>query len=106
MSNCLFDEELVKKVKEAFEAYIFLSYRKKDTYYANIVMNAIHENDFARDIAIWFDEFLVPGEDFNDSIDEVLKKSELFALVVTPSIIEKDNYVMRVEYPNAKELNK
>ena len=106
LSNCLFDEELVKKVKEAFDAYIFLSYRKKDRYYANIVMNAIHENDFARDIAIWFDEFLVPGEDFNDSIDEVLKKSELFALVVTPSIIEKDNYVMRVEYPNAKELNK
>ena len=55
---------------------------------------------------VWYDEYLVPGENFNDAIRSVLEKGRLFVLVVTPSLLEKDNYVMLHEYPAAKESGK
>ncbi|MBR3890487.1 MAG: TIR domain-containing protein [Bacilli bacterium] len=106
LSAILINDELANEIREAFDAYIFLSYRKKDRKYAQELMKLIHKNDNFRDIAIWYDEFLTPGENFNEEIDEALNKSKFFALVVTPNIIEKDNYVMRIEYPRAKEVNK
>ena len=55
---------------------------------------------------VWYDEYLVPGENFNDAIRSALEKGRLFVLVVTPSLLEKDNYVMLHEYPAAKESGK
>ncbi len=106
LASVLLGDELAEKVRAAFDAYIFLSYRKKDRAYAQELMRLIHKNDFCRDIAIWYDEFLVPGENFNDAIGDALKRSRLFALVVTPSLLEKNakgegNYIMQVEYPAA-----
>ena len=77
LNSVLVSDEMAEKVRAAFDAYIFLSYRKKDRKYANELMRLIHKNDFCRDIAIWYDEFLVPGEDFNDAISDALKKSDL-----------------------------
>ena len=99
-------DELAEKVRQAFDAYIFLSYRKKDRAYAQELMRLIHGNDFCRDIAIWYDEFLVPGEGFNEAIGDALKKSRLFALVVTPNLVNEENYVHTVEYPMAKKAEK
>ncbi len=101
LSSVLIGEELADKVRAAFDAYIFLSYRKKDRRYAKELMKLIHKNDFARDIAIWYDEYLTPGEDFNEAIFDAIKKSELFAMVVTPNLINEENYVKNVEYPEA-----
>ena len=102
----LISEETVNRIRSAFDAYIFLSYRKKDRRYANELMRLIHSNPECRDIAIWFDEFLIPGESFRDSIDKVLSNSKLFTLLVTPNILEKPdgkpNFVMGEEYPAAK----
>ena len=53
--------------------------------------------------AIWFDEYLVPGERFNDAIRDAFEKSSLFAMAVTPHLTEDGNYVMRVEYPLARD---
>ena len=102
----LVSDEMAEKVRAAFDAYIFLSYRKKDRKYANELMRLIHKNDFCRDIAIWYDEYLVPGEDFNNAITEALKKSDLFAMVVTPNLVNETNYVQTVEYPEAVKQNK
>ena len=102
----LISDDTAEYIRKAFDAYIFLSYRKKDRQYANEVMKEIHKNDFAKSIAIWFDEFLVPGENFNDAIKKALNKSEYFALVVTPHLLENNNYVMTTEYPMAKKENK
>ena len=55
---------------------------------------------------VWYDEYLVPGENFNDAIRSALEKGRLFVLVVTPSLLEKDNYVMLHEDPAAKESGK
>lgn len=106
LSNTLVSTELATKVRQAFDAYVFLSYRKKDRLYANEVMKKLHSYDFARDIAVWFDEYLVPGEDFNDAIMDALTKSDLFALLITPNIVNETNYVRDVEYPEAIKIGK
>lgn len=101
----LISEELTKRVRAAFDAYIFLSYRKKDRKYANELMHLIHSHPECRDIAIWYDEFLTPGESFKENIDKILSTSKLFALLVTPNLLEEPdgvpNYVMGEEYPAA-----
>jgi len=115
LSAILIDDKLAQKVREAFDAYVFLSYRKKDRMAAQSLMRLIHRNDFARDIAIWYDEFLVPGENFNHYIEQKLRSSDMFVLAVTPSVLEKrtdehgclrDNYIVENEYRIAKESNK
>ena len=107
----LISGKTAKRVRAAFDAYVFLSYRKKDRQYANQLMRIIHNIPGCRDIAIWYDEFLTPGESFIKNIKKAMKKSKLFALLVTPNLLElvehngkvKPNFVMKVEYPAAKK---
>ncbi len=106
LESVLIGDELAEKIRAAFDAYVFLSYRKKDRKYAQELMRLIHKNDFCRDIAIWYDEFLTPGENFNDSIKEALQKSGLFVLTVTPNLVNEPNYIMTTEYPMAKQDGK
>lgn len=106
LSQVLISDETVGKIRDAFYAYIFLSYRKKDREYAQKLMKKIHGNDSYERVAIWYDEFLVPGEWFDEEIRTVLEKSDLFSMVITPNIVNEENYVMNVEYPMALELNK
>lgn len=103
LASILIGDELAAQVRAAFDAYIFLSYRKKDRREAQKLMGLIHQNEFFRSIAIWYDEFLTPGEHFNEAIAEALIKSKLFTLVVTPSLLEQPNYVMSTEYPMAQK---
>ena len=106
LSTVLVDSEVAEKIRSSFDAYVFLSYRKKDRMFAQEFMKRVHSHKELRNVAIWYDEFLTPGKNFNNEIEEALKKSELFALLVTPSLIEPDNYVMSVEYPLALQHNK
>ena len=106
LDTVLISNEIAQRIRAAFDAYIFLSYRKKDRSYANELMRMIHRNSQCRDIAIWYDEFLTPGESFKDNIDKFLRNSKLFTLLVTPNLLEEPggnpNYVMAEEYPTAK----
>ncbi len=106
LDSVLVSDETAEKIKDAFEAYVFISYRKKDRDYAHELMKLIHKNELCRDFATWYDEFLLPGENFNVQIQDALKKSDLFALVVTPNILENPNYVITHEYPIAVKLDK
>lgn len=106
LQSVLTNNELIEKIRSAFDALVFLSYRKKDRIYAQQLMRLIHKNEFCRQIAIWYDEFLVPGEDFSQAIIDALEKSDLFALVVTPNLVNEVNYVMTTEYPFACKANK
>lgn len=112
LESVLISDELAKRVRAAFDAYIFLSYRKKDRKYANELMRLIHSNPECRDIAIWFDEFLTPGESFKENIEKILDDCKLFTLLVTPQLLEKvvdengeerDNYVISTELPLARK---
>lgn len=90
-----------EKIKNEFRATAFLSYRKIDRKYAHKIMKMIHRIPNCRDIAIWYDEYLIPGENFNDAINAAMSGSRLFILAVTPNLLQKKNYVMTIEYPNA-----
>lgn len=102
LESTLIGSDLAAKIRAAFDAYIFLSYRKKDRKYALELMRLIHKNPLCQDIGIWFDEYLIPGENFNDVIKSALNKSDLFLLTVTPNLINEPNYIMETEYPLAK----
>ncbi len=106
LSSVLISDDTAERIRAAFDAYIFLSYRKKDRKYANELMRLIHSNPLCRDIAIWYDEFLTPGESFSAGIDNALKKSELFTLLVTPNLVNETNYVLTDEYPAAIRAGK
>ena len=106
LESVLIGGEQAKRIRAAFDAYIFLSYRKKDRKYANELMRLIHSDPICRDIAIWYDEFLTPGESFSDAIGKRLTDSQLFTLLVTPNLVNEQNYVQRVEYPAAREYGK
>ena len=110
LENSLPNSEMMQKVRDAFDAYIFLSYRKKDRFSAQELMRLIHRRRSCRDFAIWYDEFLVPGEDFNEAIQKALADSKIFALVVTPNLLERPaghpNYIMQYEYPQAVKSGK
>lgn len=54
LESVLIGDELAEKIRAAFDAYVFLSYRKKDRRYAQELMRLIHKNEFCRDIAIWY----------------------------------------------------
>lgn len=105
----LISDETAKRVREAFDASVFLSYRKKDRRLANELMRLIHSRDELRDIAVWYDEFLTPGESFKKNIDRMLHDSQLFTLLVTPNLLEepngKPNFVMGEEYPEVKKIS-
>lgn len=106
LESVLASDETTMRIKDAFEGYIFVSYRKKDRNSAKKLMNLIHENDKLRDYATWYDEFLIPGENYNHIIQNALEKSDFFSLVVTPNVLEEDNYIITHEYPAARKLEK
>ncbi|MBQ3055596.1 MAG: tetratricopeptide repeat protein [Oscillospiraceae bacterium] len=111
LQSVLVSDEMAQRIRAAFDAYIFLSYRKKDRKYANELMRLIHANPECQDIAIWFDEFLTPGESFRANIEKVLDDCKLFTLLVTPHLletvidqngVERENYVVSTELPLAR----
>lgn len=106
LNRVLINEELANKIREVFDAYVFISYRKCNRKYANELMQMIHSNETLRSLAVWYDEYLIPGENFNIAIGKAIEKSGLFVLVVTPDILQEPNYVKDIEYPYAKELKK
>lgn len=105
IKTVLISNDLADRIRNEFDGYIFLSYRKKDRYFAHQLMRLIHDKPECRDLAIWFDEYLIPGRRFKENIFEMLDKSKIFALLVTPSILEEPdgtpNFVMGVEYKEA-----
>lgn len=106
LSSILIDDNEIHKIRKAFSGQIFLSYRKKDRKYAHELMRTIHDIPSLRNVSIWYDEFISSGEKWSDKIGDVLKQSDVFLLMVTPSIIEPDNYVIKEEYPAAQKHEK
>ena len=106
LSSVLISDELTEKIRSEFDAQIFLSYRKKDRRHAVELMRQIHDVSFCRDIAIWYDEYLIPGEHFNESIRQAIESSSLFALAVTPNLVNEENYIEQEEYPFALKRGK
>lgn len=106
LKTVLVTEEETRRIHDEFSSKIFLSYRKKDRAHAQELMRRIHEVDICRDTAIWYDEYLVPGESFDTNIMTALDDSDVFVMSVTSSFEEPGNYVAVHEYPDAVRKNK
>lgn len=106
LSSVLLDEQEINEIRGEFQTQLFLSYRKVDGKYIIDIMKAIHQFDFMRDVGIWYDAQITPGSDFNNSILREIDKSTGFVMLVTPNILDEDNYVMKIEYPYALKNNK
>ena len=102
IKSVLVDSTNIAKIKKAFTSSIFLSYRKKDRKYANQLMRIIHSIPSLQRAAIWYDEYISTGEVWSNQIQDALDNSNVFLLMVTPALTEPDNYVIREEYPAAK----
>ena len=100
------NEEEVQRIQDEFSSRIFLSYRKKDREHAQDLMRRIHKVDICRDTAIWYDEYLIPGESFDSNIMSALDESDVFVMSVTSSFEEPGNYVADHEYPYAVRKSK
>ena len=94
-----------ERIEGAFDANLFISYRKRDRAHAVRLLRMLHA-DVALDIGLWYDEFLTAGEDFNSEIQAAIERADAVLLVVTPSLLEKGNYVLREELPYAAECQK
>ncbi len=106
LRSVLVSEDEARRIQDEFSSRIFLSYRKKDRKHAKELMRRIHKVDICRDTAIWYDEYLIPGESFNDNIMSALNESNVFVMSVSSSFMEPDNYVAIHEYPDAVRKNK
>lgn len=123
IEDSLFKEKLNHYINEFFDPYmlvsespwggelpsnpsIFLSYRKKDYHKALEILQTIHGIDGFEVLTVWFDQFLIPGENFNDLIEEKLMDAEFVVMCITKNSLEEDNYVSKIEYPLAKKLGK
>jgi len=101
LDSVIISEENIKRVKSNFDAYIFLSYRKKDRKSALELMQLIHKIPEYVNVAIWYDEYLIPGENFRHAIEKAISESEIFAMLVTPNLVNEENYVKNDEFPMA-----
>ena len=80
---------------------IFISYRKSDANELSRLVKLIKSHSKSDDIFLWYDTSLNPGENYSHTIIKQIKSCDLFLMLITPNILEPNNYVMRVEYPLA-----
>lgn len=106
INSILVSDDDIAQINQAFDASLFISYRKKDREHAIKLMKQIHSCDLFLGVAIWYDELLVPGDSFLSGINEKLHACDLFTMVVTPNLLEPGNFVMEVEYKEACTLGK
>lgn len=106
LSRVFLSKEQYEDLRQAFlpVGHIFLSYQKKNFDLTQELMKTIHDRPGRDNIRVWYDEALLPGEAWDEEIETQLKNSKLMVIAVTPDILEGENYVLKKEYPLAKEL--
>lgn len=66
----------------------FISYSRVDQDFALNLAKELKEADFP----IWFDQFDIPlGKRWDDEVEEGLRKSEIFLVILTPASVSSDN---------------
>ena len=85
---------------------VFISYRRADKEHLYQLVKIIESAPSFEKINLWYDEIIAPGENYSKAITRQLEDCDLFILLVTPNLMEKSNYVWRVEYKIAKAMRK
>lgn len=98
--------EFSHKDIEHFSQSYFISYRKADGKYIDYLQHRIHKEPSLVDTQLWYDSYLVFGEDYDKNLMKIIEKCSAVILVITPHLLESDNYVLKIEIPFAKECGK
>ena len=85
---------------------VFISYRRADKEHLYKLVKIIESAPAYGRINLWYDEIIAPGENYSKASTRQLENCALFILLVTPNLLEKSNYVWRVEYKTAKTMRK
>ncbi|MCR5055257.1 MAG: TIR domain-containing protein [Lachnospiraceae bacterium] len=93
-------------IRNLFSFKAFVSYRKKDRAAMMRLLSFIRSIPELFDMAIFFDDALTPGEDYNDRLAREIDEAAVIFFAVTPNMLEDGNYVIREEYPQAVEKGK
>lgn len=91
---------------ECFSQSFFISYRKVDGKYIDYVQRKIHKEMALIDTQLWYDSYLVPGENYDENLIKMINKCSVILLLVTSHLLESDHYVKRVEMRYAKKFRK
>lgn len=102
----LFPDKLKSIILSAFRGSVFLSYRKSDRKLARKLINSIRSEPDLIDVMIWFDEYLVPGENYNDELQQRISECDVFLILGTEAAVQEDNYILKHEYPEARNAEK
>ncbi len=85
---------------------VFISYRKSDGEHLSDILKIIEGSPKYGSFNLWYDRIIYPGDNYSTAILRALTECDLFILLVSPAVLEEGNYVMRVEYPEARKLGK
>ncbi len=89
-----------------FSQMYFVSYRRIDGRYVDFIQRLIHKDERLYTTQVWYDSYEAPGEDFEYNLFKIINKCTAVLLLVTPQLLEPDNYVTRIEIPYARACNK
>lgn len=92
-------DERGEPLPEENRCKIFISYRKKDNLYG-IRDRLIQCVLSAADCAVWYDDSLTAGVDYDEEISEAIRDSDVVILLLTGGIL-KSEYVWNVEVAQA-----
>ena len=107
LDEFLLEDEQIMKARSAFPFHLFLSYRRHNRPSVLPVMQQIHHGNVCKYVAVWYDKYLTIGKEFDTAIDEKIANCDVFAVLVTQELLEKnsvgdENYVVAYEYPSAR----
>jgi|SRR5690554_1546881 len=73
---------------------IFISYSRRDTEYVSSLADALRKQGFD----VWFDENIRTGTDWDDTLEEELKKADTIILVLSKTSVKSENVKDEMNY--------
>lgn len=73
---------------------IFISYSKKDTEYVSSLVQALRQQGFD----VWFDKNIMTGNDWDDTIEEEIKKADTLILILSKTSVASENVKDEMSY--------
>lgn len=95
-----------EKIAQYFDGRVFLSYRKVDKPLASKVASLINQSKECQSYALWYDEYLTAGENFDDEIQQYIDASDVFLLLMTETMLQKGSYALEREHFRALQEEK
>lgn len=96
----------VSEDSSIFSQIYFVSYRRIDGKYVDAIQRLIHKDKRLYTTRVWYDSYETPGEDYEYILFNTINQCSAVVLLVTPHLLEADNYVSRIEIPYARACNK